>query len=396
MVHNKGLAKSGAARHKWAADHMRTLAVAAGSFGTARPLGGVRIGFCLQVTAETSALIMAAKKLGAQVVACAGNPHTTQDDIAAYLASSGAAVYAWRGQTRSEFHRCIRRVMDDSPDILVDDGGELSILAHTRYADLPVLGATEETTTGVRRIRALGRRTALRYPIIAVNDARTKAMFDNVHGTGQSAIDALLRTCGVLFASKSVIVAGYGPVGRGVASRCAELGARVSVTEVDPVRALEAHMAGYDVQRMDAAARTGQIFITCTGQRSVITARHISAMRDGAILANVGHFDVEIDVAALGRMAHSKRRIRRGLDEFTMRTGRRILLVSGGYVANLVSASGNPPEIMALSFANQIRCIVHLARHGRTAEPGIFGVSSAIDGQVARDALAASGVRIDG
>lgn len=375
---------------------MRTLAKTVDSFGSLKPLKGMRIGFCLQVTSETCVLIMAARRLGAKVLVCAGNPHTTQDDIAAYMKSRGIVVHAWRGQTRQEFIQCIHRVMAASPNILVDDGGQLSTLAHTKYSDAPILGGTEETTTGVNRIRALERKRGLRYPIIAVNDARTKALFDNVYGTAQSTIAALLHSCGLLFASKLIVVVGFGHVGRGVASKCAAMGARVIITEVNPVRALEAHMAGYNILRMIDAAKIGQIFITCTGQRSVISARHISVMRNGAILANVGHYDVEIDVGALMHMSTRTRRVRTGLDEFRLHNGKHILLSSKGYVANLVSSSGNPPEIMALSFANQLRCMVHLARHGTLMAPGLHDVPTVIDDRVARDALAASGVRVDG
>lgn len=396
-MRNAQLVTRGHRSHDWASHHMRVLTCAADRFGSSRPLANLRVGFCLQITAETSVLVMAVQRLGAQITACAGNPHTTQDDIAAFMRSKGIAVHAHKDQSSGEFRRSIARVMDDSPDIVVDDGGELSILAHTasRYADLPILGGTEETTTGINRISALTGKTRLRYPIIGVNNARTKSLFDNAYGTGQSTIDALLRTCGVLIASKIIVVAGYGPVGRGVASRCAKLGARVIITEVDPLRALEAHMDGYDVTSMARAAKTGQIFITCTGQRRVITGSHIESMRDGAILANVGHFDVEIDVDSLANMAQHKRRIRQGLVEFTLRTKKRILLVSDGYVANLVSASGHSPEIMALSFANQLYCIIHLARHGRAMKPGLHNVPIEIDKRIAHDALVADGIRID-
>ena len=391
------LVSRGRESYTWAAAHMPALRRAAESFQKSKPLEGLTIGLCLQVTAETSVLAGAAMALGAHVVMCAGNPHTTQDEIAAYLASRGADVHAWRDQTHGEFRACIRRVMGTTPDILVDDGGELCMLAHTdpQYATALVLGGTEETTTGLNRLRALRGRAAIRYPIFAVNNARTKAAFDNVYGTGQSAIAALLTSCGVLIASKIIVVAGYGAVGRGVASRCAGLGAKVVVTEVDPIRALEAHLDGHAVMTMAQAARMGQIFVTCTGQKDVITADHAAEMRDGAILANVGHFDVEIDVAGLARASVRTRKVRPGVDEFVLCTGTRVLVLSRGYVANLVVSSGHPPEIMALSFANQLRCIVHLARHAHSMAPGIHDVPSEIDLCVAQDALSGSGVRID-
>ncbi len=341
---------------------MGALRAASSSLSRRRPLAGLTVAFCLQLTPETSALVAGAMRLGARAVACAGNPHTTSDAVAAHLVSAGATVHAWAGQSGREFRECVSLAMDSSPDIVVDDGGELSVLAHTRRAGPRIVGGTEETTTGVRRLRALFARRAARYPVIAVNDARTKATFDNAYGTGQSAADALMRSCGLLIASKAAVVAGYGPVGRGVAARLSGLGARIIVTETDPVRALEARLDGHEVMRMADAARRGDIFVTCTGQRGVITARHAALMRDGAVLANVGHFDVEIDAAGLRAAAVGSRRPRAGLEELTLRGGRRVILVAGGYVANLVAAEGHAPEVMAMSFANQLRCIAHLAR----------------------------------
>ncbi len=375
---------------------MGALRCASGSFARSMPLDGLTVAFCLQLTAETSVLVSEAMRLGAHVVACAGNPHTTDDAIAAHLVSEGATVHAWAGQSAREFRVCIARTMASSPDIVVDDGGELSALAHMPGRAPPkMLGGTEETTTGVRRMRALLRARRLHYPIIAVNDSRTKSTFDNAHGTGQSAVDALMRSCGLLFAQKTIVVAGYGPVGRGVAARCSGLGARVIVTETDVLRALEAHLDGHEVTRMVDAARKGDMFVTCTGQRGVITARHVSLMRDGAVLANVGHFDVEIDVAALRAAALRTRRPRPHVEELTMRNGRRVNIVAGGYVANLVAAEGHPPEIMDISFANQLRCIAHLALHSGSMAPGLHAVPAEIDSRVAMDALDAAGVRMD-
>lgn len=394
-IRDARLAARGEALHCWAAARMGALRSAAASLGRRRPLAGLTVAFCLQLTAETSVLVREAMCLGARAVACAGNPHTTSDAVAAHLVSAGAEVHAWAGQSAREFRACIARAMASSPDIVVDDGGELSVLAHVRGSGPRIVGGTEETTTGVRRLRALFARRAARYPVMAVNDARTKSTFDNAYGTGQSAVDALMRSCGLLLASKAAVVAGYGPVGRGVAARLAGLGARVIVTETDPVRALEASLDGHAVMRMADAARRGDVFVTCTGQRRVITARHAGMMRDGAILANVGHFDVEIDVSGLRALAARSRRPRSGLEELTLRGGRRVLLVAGGYVANLVAAEGHAPEVMALSFANQLRCIAHLARHAGSMEPGIHAIPREIDDRVALDALRAAGVRID-
>ena len=376
---------------------MGALASAAGSLAPDLPLDGLTVGLCLQVTAETSVLATSLMRLGARIVMCAGNPHTTQDDVAAYLASRGAEIHAWRGQSRAEFASSIRRVLDAAPDIIADDGAELCTLSHAdpAYARLRIIGGTEETTTGMRRLRAILRKGTMRYPVIAVNDARTKSTFDNAYGTGQSAVDAVLRILGVILASRIVVVAGYGPVGRGVASRFSGMGARIIVTEADPLRALEAHLDGHAVMTMARAARLGDLFITCTGQKNVITVSHMRAMRSGAVLANVGHFDVEIDVRGLCAAAGRPRQVRPGLEEFVLGAGARILVVSRGYVANLAGSSGHPPEIMSLSFANQLYCMAHIARHAGSMKPGLHGVPVSIDEQVARDALEASGVRID-
>ena len=391
------LAPRGRLSYEWARDHMKILENTVARLSKSKPLRGVRLGLCLHITKETSVLLVALRELGATVAACAGNPMSTQDDIAAYLASRGIHVYAWNGQTKREYDACIASVLGHRPSILVDDGADMNVAAHfdKRFSGLEILGATEETTAGVNRMRAVEAAGRLRYPVIIVNDARTKHLFDNRHGTGQSTVDALLRSANLLVASKRVVVIGYGHVGRGVAQRCRGLGARVAVTEVDPVRALEAHMDGYDVMRMASAAPIGDIFITCTGQTRVVSKKHLESMRDGAIVGNVGHFDNEIDTAFLLRKSHRVRQVRPMLDECTLRGGRRVYLIGQGRLANLVAAEGHPPEVMAQSFSNQLLSILHILDNHARMDVRLHNVPESIDVQVARDALGAMGVRID-
>ena len=391
------LAEQGRLSYEWARSHMKILENTLTRLRPSQPLRGVTLGFCLHITKETAVLLMGAKELGATVAACPGNPLTTQDDIAAFLAASGVHAYAWNDQTEKEYDWCIDQVLGHGPSILTDDGADMNIKAHfdKRFSGMDILGATEETTAGVNRIRAVAAKGQLRYPIIVVNDAHTKLMFDNRYGTGQSTIDGLLRSMNLLLASKRVVVAGYGWVGRGVAARCRGMGSRVIVTEVDPVKALEAHMDGYDVMPMSRAARLGDVFITCTGMAGVITRDHIGRMKDGAVLGNVGHFNVEIDGKYLLEGRSKVRRVREGLDECRLPGGRRVYLIGRGRLANLVAAEGHPPEVMAQSFSNQILSILHILKNHSRMERGIHRVPAEIDVQVARDALAAMGVSID-
>ena len=389
--------EEGRLAHRWARSHMKILDNTIGRLRGSKPLRGVTVGFCLHITKETSVLLMGARELGATVACCAGNPLTTQDSVAAFLASSGINVYAWNDQSAEEYDWCIAQVLRHKPSVLVDDGADMNVMAHfdERFRDMEVLGATEETTAGVTRMRAIQDQGRLRYPVIVVNDAYTKNMFDNRYGTGQSTIDGYLRAMNLLFASKRVVVAGYGWVGRGVASRCRGMGARVIVTEVDPVKALEAHMDGYDVMPMSRAAGLGDIFVTCTGMRDVIRGEHIVKMRDGAIMGNVGHFDVEIDKAFLAGKARHTGRVRPNLDEYVLRNKRRVYLIGQGRLANLVAAEGHPPEVMAQSFSNQILSVVHILKNHGRMERRLAPVPPEIDRQVAVDALAAMQVRID-
>ena len=362
-----------------------------------QPFKGITLGFCLHITKETSVLLMGAKELGAKVVACGGNPLTTQDDIAAFLASQGIHIYAWTGETVKEYDWCIEQVLNHKPIILTDDGADMNVKAHfdKKYKSLKILGATEETTAGVNRIRAIDKQGKLRYPVIVVNEAYTKHMFDNKYGTGQSTVDGYLRAMNLLFASKRVVVVGYGWVGKGVAARCHGMGSESIGTEVDPIKALEAHMDGFEVMPMAQAARIGDIFVTCTGMTSVIRKEHIVKMKDGAILGNVGHFDVEIDSNFLLKKSRSVREIRSNLDECVLQNGKKIYLIGKGRLANLVAAEGHPPEVMAQSFSNQLLSILYILKNHKKLENRVMKVPQEIDTQVAVDALEAMGVKTD-
>ena len=366
-------------------------------FKKSKPLKGITLGFCLHITKETSVLLMGAKELGATVVCCGGNPLTTQDNISAFLASQGIHVYAWHGQSVKEYDWCIDQVLKHKPTILTDDGADMNIKAHfdKRFKNMKILGATEETTAGVTRIRAVENQGKLRYPVILVNEAYTKHMFDNRYGTGQSTIDGYLRAMNLLMASKRVVVVGYGWVGRGVASRFHGMGSKIIVTEIDPVKALEAHMDGFEVMPMAQAAKIGDIFVTCTGMTSVIRREHILQMKDGAVMGNVGHFDVEIDSNFLLKKSKSVKEVRPNLDECILKNGKRVYLIGKGRLANLVAAEGHPPEVMAQSFSNQILSVLYILKNHKKMENKIINVPEEIDKQIAVDALKAMDVKID-
>ena len=389
--------KDGKLSYEWARSHMQILDNTITRYKKSKPLKGITLGFCLHITKETSVLLMGAKELGATVACCGGNPLTTQDDIAAFLASQGIHVYSWHGQSVKDYDWCIDQVLKHKPTILTDDGADMNIKAHfdKRFKDMEVLGATEETTAGVTRIRAVENQGKLRYPVILVNEAYTKHMFDNRYGTGQSTIDGYLRAMNLLMASKRVVVVGYGWVGRGVASRCSGMGSKVIVTEIDPIKALEAHMDGFEVMPMSQAAKIGQIFITCTGMTSVIRKEHILQMKDGAILGNVGHFDVEIDSKFLLKQSKSVKQVRPALDECVLKNGKKIYLIGEGRLANLVAAEGHPPEVMAQSFSNQILSVLYILKNHKKMENKIIDVPKEIDIQIAVDALKAMDVKID-
>jgi len=391
------LIKEGKLSYEWARSHMQILDNTINRYKKSKPLKGITLGFCLHITKETSVLLMGAKELGATVACCGGNPLTTQDDIAAYLASRGIHVYSWHGQSVKDYDWCIDQVLKHKPSILTDDGADMNIKAHfdKRFKDMKVLGSTEETTAGVTRIRAVENQGKLRYPVILVNEAQTKHMFDNRYGTGQSAIDGYLRAMNLLMASKRVVVVGYGWVGRGVASRFHGMGSKIIVTEVDPIKGLEAHMDGFEVMPMSQAAKIGDMFVTCTGMTSVIRKEHILQMKNGAILGNVGHFDVEIDSKFLLKSSKSVKEVRPNLDECTLTNGKIVYLIGQGRLANLVAAEGHPPEVMAQSFSNQILSVLYILKNHDKMENKIIDVPEEIDKQVAVDALGAMNVKID-
>ena len=396
-VKNPKLAKNGKIAYEWARSHMQILDNTLNRLKKSKPLKGVTIGFCLHITKETSVLVMGAKELGANVAVCGGNPLTTPDNIAAFLASQGIHIYAWNNQTTKEYDWCIEQVLKHKPNLICDDGADMNVKVHfdKKYKTLNVLGSTEETTAGVTRVKAIEKQGKLRYPVIIVNDADTKHMFDNRYGTGQSTIDGYLRAMGLLFTSKKIVVVGYGWVGRGVAERARGMGGNVIVTEIDPVKALEAHMDGFQVMPMSQAAKIGQIFITCTGMTSVIRKEHLLTMNDGAVVGNVGHFDVEIDTEFLLNKSKSVKEVRPSLDECKLRNGKKIYLIGKGRLANLVAADGHPPEVMAQSFSNQILSLLYIYKNHKKIGPKSMVVPKEIDRQIAVDALKAMNVHID-
>jgi adenosylhomocysteinase len=397
-VRDLRLAAEGLRRIAWAEREMPVLRLLRERFAREQPLRGVRIAACLHVTTETANLVLTLRAGGADVRLCASNPLSTQDDVAAALvAEYGIGVYAIRGEDRDTYYRHIHEALAHGPQITMDDGADLVSTLHGRRTDLlpGVRGGTEETTTGVIRLRAMARDGALRYPIIAVNDAKTKHLFDNRYGTGQSTIDGLLRATNVLLAGKTFVVCGYGSCGRGLAMRARGMGARVIVTEVSPLHALEAVMDGYQVLPAAEAARVGEIFVTVTGNRGVLRREHFEAMRDGAVLANSGHFDVEIDLPALAALAVSRRRVREHVEEFTLRDGRRLYLLAEGRLLNLAAAEGHPAAVMDMSFANQALSVAYLAARAPQLERTVYGVPAEIDETVARLKLEALGVAID-
>ena len=397
-VRDPGLARVGRERIEWAGGEMPVLALIRERFEKERPLEGIRIGACLHVTTETANLMETLQAGGADVALCASNPLSTQDDVAAALCEqSGIAVFAIKGEDTETFFRHIDSVLDRHPQITMDDGADMvSVLHRQRTDQIPeILGGTEETTTGVIRLRAMAAEGALRYPIVSVNDADTKHLFDNRFGTGQSTIDAILRSTNLLLAGRNFVVCGYGMCGRGVASRARGMGAKVIVTEVNPVMALEAAMEGYQVMSLRDAARIGDIFVTVTGDTSVIRREHMELMKDGAVLANSGHFDVEIDKPGLESLATGVRRIREFVDEYRLGDGRRIHLLGEGRLVNLSAAEGHPAAVMDMSFANQALAAEWVVREAGELRPAVYEVQAELDAEVARLKLHAMGIEID-
>ena len=397
-IKSPALAKAGRSKIAWAESQMPVLLQIRSRVARTKPLKGVRLACCLHVTTETAHLLLTIQAAGAQVALCASNPLSTQDDIAASLVKDyGMAVYAIRGEGRTTYYQHIQAVLSMSPHITMDDGADLVSTVHKqphRFGK-DVVGGTEETTTGVIRLKSLDAQHKLRYPVIAVNDADTKHLFDNRYGTGQSTIDGILRATNRLLAGSVFVVSGYGWCGKGLAARARGMGAHVIVTEVDPIRGLEAVMDGFDVMSLAEAARRGDIFVTVTGCSQVLTAAHFSRMKDGAIVANSGHFDVEIDLNALRRLARRRQAMRSGIDQYLLKNGRRISVLGEGRLVNLACAEGHPPGVMDMSFANQALAAEYLIKRGSRLAPHVYPVPKEIDQQIARLKLAALGVKLD-
>ena len=397
-VKDLALAEQGVARIVWAEQEMPVLRLIRERFERERPLAGYRLGACLHVTTETANLMRTLQAGGAEIALCASNPLSTQDDVAAALVQHyGIATYAIKGEDNDTYYRHITAVLDFKPQLTMDDGADVvSILHKTRRELLPnVIGGTEETTTGVIRLRALQEAGKLVYPIVAVNDANTKHLFDNRYGTGQSTIDGIVRATNTLLAGKSMVVAGYGWCSRGIAMRARGMGANVIVTEVDPLRALEAVMDGYRVMPMATAAPIGDIFVTSTGDKNVIDKQHFEAMKDGAMLANSGHFNVEINLPALAAMATKVIRAREFVQQYVLADGRHISVLGEGRLINLAAAEGHPSAVMDMSFANQALCAEYMVKNASTLEKKVYSVPEAIDKDIARLKLQAMGIAID-
>ncbi|HDD26228.1 MAG TPA: adenosylhomocysteinase [Acidilobales archaeon] len=396
-VKDLSLAKEGHIQIEWSERHMPVLMEIRRRFKDEKPLRGVRIGAVLHVTKETAVLVKTLREGGADVWLAASNPLSTQDEVAAALVEEGINVFAWRGQTTDEYYWCIDKVANSVPNIVIDDGADLHVYIHSKRQEIgkQVWGGTEETTTGVIRLKALEREGKLLYPVIAVNNSLTKYLFDNRYGTGQSTIDGILRATNVLIAGKVVVVAGYGWVGRGIAMRARGMGARVIVTEVDPIKALEAVMDGFEVMPMREAAKVGDVFITATGNKDVIRGEHMLLMKDGAILANAGHFNVEVSVNDLEKLAIRKRVVRRYVTEYELPNGRKLYLLAEGRLVNLVAAEGHPSEVMDMSFSNQAYAVLYIKKRRGNLVRSVMILPREIDEEIARLKLKSMGIEID-
>jgi len=396
-IKDKSLAKQGRLRIEWAGREMPVIKLIRQRFIKEKPLKGVRISACLHVTTETANLALALKEGGADLVLCASNPLSTQDDAAAALVEYGLPTFAIKGEDNQTYYQHINSALEHKPQLTVDDGADLVSTAHREKTKLlaNIIGGTEETTTGVIRLRNMARHGKLKYPIIAVNDAKTKHFFDNRYGTGQSTIDGITRATNILWAGKKVVVCGYGWCGRGIARRAQGMGALVIVIEVDPISALEAAMDGYQVMPLIEAAKIGDIFVTTTGDISVIDKAHFSQMKDGAILANSGHFNVEINIPALEKLSKAKRQMRPYVEEYTLADKRRLYLLGEGRLINLAAAEGHPASVMDMSFANQALCLEHLVKNKGKLKPDVYPVPDKIDNEVGRLKLKAMNINID-
>jgi len=397
-VKELGLAEKGKRKIEWANQQMPVLQLIRKRFIKEQPLKGIRISACLHVTSETANLAITLRDGGADVVLCGSNPLSTQDEVAASLVKDyGIPTYAIKGEDNETYYAHIASALDHKPQITMDDGADLVTSLVTKRKDLIpyVIGSTEETTTGVIRLRAMAKDGTLKFPVIAVNDALTKHLFDNRYGTGQSTLDGIIRATNLLLAGLKVVVAGYGWCGRGVAMRAKGHGADVIVTEIDPIRSIEASMDGYRVMPMRDAAKVGDIFITVTGNKGVLAAEHFAAMKDGAVLCNSGHFNVEIDIPALEKLSTSKRESRPLVDEYSLKDGRKIYLLGEGRLVNLATAEGHPAAVMDMSFANQALSAEYMLQNGKTLEKKVYPVPEALDRQIARLKLDSMGVQID-
>jgi adenosylhomocysteinase len=397
-IKDAALAPAGKAKIEWADRNMPVLTLIRERFERDKPLKGQRLSACLHVTTETANLARTLKAGGAEVALCASNPLSTSDEVTASLVEDyDISVFAVRGASRDLYYQHINQALEFKPTITMDDGADLVSTIHTERRELleNIIGGTEETTTGVIRLRAMAENGDLEYPIVAVNDARTKHLFDNRYGTGQSTVDGILRATNMLFAGSTVVVAGYGWCGRGFASRARGLGAHVIVTEIDPVRALEAQMDGHRVMTMAEAAPLGHLFVTLTGDIHVIRGEHFELMRDGAVVANSGHFNVELDLATLAKMAKSQREVRPNVEEYTLADGRRICVLAEGRLVNLAAAEGHPASVMDMSFANQALGAAYLSAKSDTLEKRVYAVPRDIDDEVALLKLRALGIDVD-
>jgi len=397
-VKDAGLAEQGVKLVEWAAREMPVLKQIRERFRKERPLEGIRISGCLHITTETANLALTLRDGGATVVMCASNPLSTQDPVASALTEKyGIPTYAIKGEDNETYYKHIYSALEQRPHITLDDGADLVTTLHTKLQDLldDVKAGTEETTTGVIRLKAMAKEGKLRYPIVAINDADTKHFFDNRYGTGQSTLDGITRATNILWAGRKVVVAGYGWCGRGVANRAKGMGANVIVTEVNPIRALEAMMDGFQVMPMDAASRIGQLFITLTGGLAAIDEGHMKVMQDGAIVANSGHFDVEINVPALEAMSNSHSTVRENVEEYVMKDGRRLYLLGEGRLINLAAAEGHPSSVMDMSFANQAMSVEYLIKRTEPLTPDVYPVPTELDQEIGRLKLRSMGTQID-
>jgi adenosylhomocysteinase len=393
-------AKAGKLRIEWAESRMPVLMALKEKYRKTKPLKGFKIAGCLHVTKETAVLVKTFVEAGAEVSWSGCNPLSTQDDVAAALAADGISIFAWHGMNVDEFYWCIEETLRFKPNLTLDDGADLIFTINNKRPELipNVIGGTEETTTGVNRLRAMAKDGALKYPIIAVNDAETKWDFDNVYGTGQSTLDGILRSTSVLYAGKNLVVAGFGNCGRGVAMRAKGLGANVIITEVKPTAALKAMLEGYRVMKMDEAAKIGDIFVTATGVKDVIVERHFKMMKDGAIVCNTGHYDCEVNVRDLDRLKKSVREMRANNEEYTLKDGRRIYLLAKGRLVNLAAAEGHPSEVMDMSFANQFMSQLRLAelyKKGKRLENKVYDITAEQDREIAAVKLGTMGIKVD-